>query len=49
MPDMPPGVLAAILVAALTYYIGERAVHGVKVVVHKVQAVAHKVIHPRAK
>jgi hypothetical protein len=49
MVDLPPGVLAVILAAALTYYIGERAVHGVKVVVHKVQAVAHKVVHPRAK
>lgn len=49
MLNLPPGVLAAILVAAITYYIGERAVHGIKVVVHKVQTVAHKVIHPRAK
>lgn len=41
-------VLVAVLVAALTWYLGSETVKGVKWIGHKVAAGVHKIVHPRA-
>lgn len=41
-------VLVAVLVAALTWYLGSETVKGVKWIGHKVSAGVHRIVHPRA-
>lgn len=47
MPGMDPKVLLVIVAFAISVWLGQGVWQGIKKVGHKVEAVAHKIVHPK--